>query len=168
MRQHYAENADKCRAAAREYQKTHREQRNAYVRRKYAENKEKESLRSRAKYLRNKDKIKARHRRNYENKKAEALQRYWRYKALKAGSTVNLASIKQFVKSVKASDTFVCYYCSEIHSTKTLHFDHIIPLSRGGPHSVENLCASCPSCNMSKNDNFIHEWVKMGQQMLSL
>lgn len=33
---------------------------------------------------------------------------------------------------------------------KTYEIDHIVPLSRGGPHSIANLQLLCPPCNRSK------------------
>jgi 5-methylcytosine-specific restriction endonuclease McrA len=36
------------------------------------------------------------------------------------------------------------------HYRSTPELDHIIPLARGGPHTVENLTPSCQFCNRSK------------------
>jgi 5-methylcytosine-specific restriction endonuclease McrA len=47
-----------------------------------------------------------------------------------------------------------CFYCGG----KSEHVDHVVPLSRGGRHSIGNLVASCASCNLSKSDRFITEW----------
>ena len=41
----------------------------------------------------------------------------------------------------------VCVYCG---SSDALEWDHIIPLSRGGPDSPDNLVRACASCNRSK------------------
>lgn len=48
-----------------------------------------------------------------------------------------------------------CAYCHEI---KPLTMDHVIPLSRGGRHSIGNLIPACHNCNCSKHARFITEW----------
>lgn len=48
-----------------------------------------------------------------------------------------------------------CYYCG---STERIQADHVIPISRGGRHSIGNLVPACASCNLSKKDKTIMEW----------
>ena len=48
-----------------------------------------------------------------------------------------------------------CYICG---STENQSIDHIIPLSKGGNHSVGNLMTLCRSCNCSKHGRFFTEW----------
>lgn len=47
-----------------------------------------------------------------------------------------------------------CAYCG----APSDHIDHIVPLSRGGRHSIGNLTGACKSCNLSKGAKFITEW----------
>jgi len=89
-------------------------------------------------------------------------------RALKKGAAINLAQIKEWIASVKSKPTARCYYCGCLVSTKVMHLDHIVPLAKGGAHSVENLCVSCAHCNCSKRDKHIDAWVRIGQQVLSL
>ncbi|WP_203620386.1 HNH endonuclease [Streptomyces sp. SID8499] len=37
--------------------------------------------------------------------------------------------------------------------------DHVIPLSRGGQHAEGNLVPACKSCNSSKGDKLLIEWL---------
>lgn len=48
-----------------------------------------------------------------------------------------------------------CFNCG---TTDNLSADHIIPISRGGNHSIGNLMTLCRSCNASKRDLLLVEW----------
>ena len=50
-------------------------------------------------------------------------------------------------RAVLARDGFRCQYCG---STRHLTIDHIIPRSRGGLTSWENVITSCAPCNVRK------------------
>jgi 5-methylcytosine-specific restriction endonuclease McrA len=48
-----------------------------------------------------------------------------------------------------------CFYCGGLDRIEA---DHIIPVSRGGRHSVGNLISACRWCNASKGNRFVSEW----------
>ena len=48
--------------------------------------------------------------------------------------------------------------CANCGSTEKITADHIIPLSRGGRHSIGNLQPLCSTCNGSKATSFMVEW----------
>ena len=48
-----------------------------------------------------------------------------------------------------------CAYCGE---AKPLAMDHIIPVARGGRHSIGNLIPACKNCNSQKRTRLIVEW----------
>ena len=52
-------------------------------------------------------------------------------------------------REVLRRDKHSCQYCG---STKHLTLDHVIPLSKGGKHSWDNVVTACESCNNSKSD----------------
>jgi 5-methylcytosine-specific restriction endonuclease McrA len=44
-------------------------------------------------------------------------------------------------------DSFTCQYCP---SSEELTFDHVIPRSRGGRTTWENIVTACARCNLTK------------------
>ena len=54
-------------------------------------------------------------------------------------------------------DNHTCQYCG---STKKLTIDHVIPRSRGGKDTWENMVIACSSCNTKKGDQLL-EHTKM-------
>lgn len=50
-------------------------------------------------------------------------------------------------RAVMARDGFRCQYCG---STRQLTLDHVVPTSRGGHTTWENLVTSCAPCNVRK------------------
>ncbi|MBI1275877.1 HNH endonuclease [bacterium] len=49
-------------------------------------------------------------------------------------------------------DKYECQYCGDIFPPRALTLDHVIPRSRGGISSWENLVAACHPCNTFKGD----------------
>ena len=47
-------------------------------------------------------------------------------------------------------DGYHCVYCDEDLSNSEIHLDHVIPESRGGPTSYDNLQVTCRKCNLAK------------------
>ena len=56
-------------------------------------------------------------------------------------------------RAVFARDNWTCQYCG---SRSNLTVDHVIPRSKGGPSSWENIVASCAPCNRRKGDQLPH------------
>lgn len=91
-----------------------------------------------------------------------------RRRALLRNSQVNNRNIQNWMSDVLSRPFATCYYCDQRISTDCIHFDHIVPLFRGGPHRIENLCVACPTCNLTKSFANLDDWEKPGQQVLSL
>ena len=51
-------------------------------------------------------------------------------------------------------DRFECQYCG---SREDLTFDHLIPRSKGGQTTWENVVAACSACNLKKADKTVSE-----------
>jgi 5-methylcytosine-specific restriction endonuclease McrA len=46
-----------------------------------------------------------------------------------------------------------CQYCGK----KAESIDHVVPRSKGGEHTWENVVAACSRCNSAKRDRLLHE-----------
>jgi len=100
---------------------------------------------------------------------------YWEYSKLIAGSAVGnrknygfimhtferlreqkihpSAILRENKKLVEESNR--CVYCG---TEGDLHWEHIIPKSKGGPDSIDNMVQACPKCNLTKSDRDLYEW----------
>jgi 5-methylcytosine-specific restriction endonuclease McrA len=54
--------------------------------------------------------------------------------------------------NVLTRDGFRCQYCGTRKPMSDLNFDHVVPRSRGGKTTFENVVASCIPCNSFKRD----------------
>jgi len=68
-------------------------------------------------------------------------ERYWKVPAVNR-------------REVLRRDHHRCQYCG---STRRLTLDHVVPRSRGGLHTWDNVVAACESCNGVKGDRLPHE-----------
>ncbi len=62
-----------------------------------------------------------------------------------AEGTITAKDIKQLM----VSQNETCHYCGT-NITDNYEVDHMIPLSRSGSNTVDNICLTCPSCNERK------------------
>jgi 5-methylcytosine-specific restriction endonuclease McrA len=56
-------------------------------------------------------------------------------------------------KGILTRDSHRCVYCG----APATSLDHVVPRSRGGQHSWENVVAACGRCNHQKADRPLHE-----------
>lgn len=76
----------------------------------------------------------------------------------------SVVSLKTFVKPARTPaftrfnvflrDKFMCQYCG---SPEDLTFDHVLPRSKGGLTTWDNVVAACSACNMRKADKLPSE-----------
>ena len=74
----------------------------------------------------------------------------------------SVISLKEFIATARRPaftrfnvflrDRFHCQYCGEPRPSHDLTFDHVVPRSKGGMTSWENVVAACSSCNLRKGD----------------
>lgn len=53
-----------------------------------------------------------------------------------------------------------CPCCGVNMKRNDKHLDHIIPLSKGGKHSVSNAMILCSDCNLKKSNKDLSDWLK--------
>lgn len=57
----------------------------------------------------------------------------------------------QFTRAnIYARDRYTCQYCVQKYNENELTFDHVIPVSRGGKRTWDNIVACCVDCNRRK------------------
>jgi 5-methylcytosine-specific restriction endonuclease McrA len=122
-----------------------RQKRRERVRRWYSKNSEKARMATALYYQKYPER-----RRINENKRRTA----------KIGNGIFFISPKDLNRILSSS----CYKCGKIDNVT---LDHIIPISRGGRHSVGNLQPLCKSCNSSKGSKTMTEW-KHSKRMLGV
>jgi 5-methylcytosine-specific restriction endonuclease McrA len=76
----------------------------------------------------------------------------------------SVVSLKNYVKpsrhpaftrfNVFLRDRFTCQYCGE---RDELTFDHVVPRSKGGHTTWDNVVAACSTCNLRKGDRLARE-----------
>ena len=60
----------------------------------------------------------------------------------------NTAAFKKLRLAVLNRDGWTCVYCGQYGDRA----DHVIPASKGGPDTMENLVTACAGCNRAKSD----------------
>ncbi len=55
-------------------------------------------------------------------------------------------------KNILLRDRYTCQYCARTSSAGELTLDHVVPRSRGGGSTWENLVACCIECNNKKGN----------------
>ena len=73
-------------------------------------------------------------------------------------------SLKQvaILKGVLRAGQRECYWCGKPISrrTQTVTIDHVVPQSRGGGRSLDNLVPCCGPCNQMKDSAELGEWLE--------
>jgi len=67
-------------------------------------------------------------------------------------------------KNILLRDRNACQYCGIVLTAGELTLDHVIPRSRGGLSTWENLVACCHECNRRKGNQLLHELTEMKLQ----
>lgn len=108
-------------------------------------------------YDRNKESVAAKGKLYRDTHRSEIRDRNIRRKLRIRGIGRGHRDCSEKIKQLK-KESF-CHWCHGLLSETGIHIDHILPLACGGKHVPDNLCASCPRCNLSKNSKLPDEWI---------
>lgn len=141
------DNIDKARAAVRKSHHKYRDKHNAYSK-SYGE-KHRERLNAYQREWRRKNL--ARYKQTVDKRRA-----------VKRKATIgNTALIVKWQEGWHRKKKVICYWCGKVFHPDKCQTDHVIPLCRGGAHSIENLVISCTKCNFVKNRKSPEVWNSM-------
>lgn len=143
---YYEQNTEKIRERNRKWHKANREKVRLKVDEYYQKNKEYMRTKHREWYLENIDAV-----------QINILKRRAR-KQNNGVYTVLRRDIKRLYSSF-------CVYCG---SFDNIEIDHVLPISRGGVHSIGNLASACLRCNRSKGNKTVMEWKVQQKRKLEL
>ena len=80
-------------------------------------------------------------------------------RANKAGVKIgDEKAVLHWLNSWRTEAPAACHYCMSISPGIKMTIDHVIPMSKGGPHDLTNLVVCCSSCNNLKQDKLPEEW----------
>ncbi len=142
VHEYRAENPDKPCEAAHKYYHSHKQE----VLRKASE-----AYHSRPE--------KQKHKREYTNyyrhtPKGHAVMQQARYKRYAAMNGNNSEDLTDLILEIRSSEV-TCHICGQKLHGKDCHIDHIIPLSKGGSHTSDNIAPACPKCNIEKGNKIL-------------
>jgi len=158
---HYYLYSERCQKRHHRWLARHRKEQREYYRRYYQEHAE-----SRRAYSRTRVDYRAawyrRHRRDQAIYHAQweilnrdrFYEKEARRRAHKAGSPI-IDLLDRL--ALYNRDNWTCYLCGIRCTRRNITLDHIIPLSRGGAHTVENQRVACRSCNSKKGAKLLDE-----------
>lgn len=96
---------------------------------------------------------------NREKAHVHVVESRHRRRARKKNNSIgNVAQIAAWEIAWRKRKSVTCYWCNLRVSGNKAHMDHINPLSKGGAHSIENLCISCQPCNSRKHATVLSDW----------
>jgi hypothetical protein len=77
-------------------------------------------------------------------------------RAIRSARLANAPRVERIVKrTVFTRDDGICHICHKPVLFDKMHMDHVIPISRGGTHTYDNVKTAHAFCNLSKGDKLV-------------
>lgn len=167
-----SKNKDILRRKSAEYYARNKERIQSYKKIYQLENKESIKLKKSHYYKRNKDYINEKNKEYYRKNKNKIYvsNNKWRkenpdkYKLITMNATQRRLSKKRSListftlKQWQHCLTHFNHSCAYCGGVENLEQEHVIPVSKGGHYTVDNIIPACRSCNASKNNKEFEEW----------
>lgn len=134
-----AENAEKCRASVRAYHKTHRQEMTRHRKEWAARNPGKQREYQKRWNERNPEAFR-------EGQRRDAAARRARHANAPVIERISRAALWE-------RDGGRCHICGKKCDPNNWHADHLVPLSKGGEHTMRNLAVSHPVCNLRRHNS---------------
>lgn len=173
QRDYYARNKDRIksnvrawneqnpgRSAARSaaWREANPEQAREGKKRSYQKNREHYRRSHQRYYLSNRERLLSSTREWYRRNPEAAKHIKRAYKARRNGwENADFRITERALHRIWANYNGACAYCPTVLG-EDFHWDHRVPLSRGGSHGEGNLVPACATCNLSKGAKTVTEW----------
>jgi len=141
-------NPEKARATWKRWQAENREKSRENSRKSYAKNADRERLKDAEWREANRDLARQRNRECYWKDPSKQRNRQHQRRAAATEYLILPKELKRLYSQP----------CSACGSMSEQSLDHIIPVSKGGRHSIGNLQTLCLTCNVKKANRTIMEW----------
>jgi hypothetical protein len=82
-----------------------------------------------------------------------------RFKKLRDGEITISGTIREWEREQELPNE--CVFC---RSTSDLTTDHLVPRSRGGDDSADNVVLACQPCNTSRGEKGVFEWLGLREK----
>jgi 5-methylcytosine-specific restriction endonuclease McrA len=133
------------------------------VNKKYAEDPITKKVAVRNRRLADPEKYKIREKERYERDKPKRLDLANKHTSIRRARQANVPLDKGITpRRVRLRDGDLCYYCqvemdftpakNRVFKDDHASLEHILPLSKGGGHTWDNVVLACRKCNLSKNN----------------
>jgi 5-methylcytosine-specific restriction endonuclease McrA len=147
LRGYYVKNSGKLKARANQWRLEHPEQKRANDAAWVERNRAYKNAQDRKRWNADPERSRLAHAKWYASNKHKAKEAWHRRRARKYAAGYERVDLKALL----LEHGMICHICSrEIASTSDLHFDHVIPLAKGGPHAASNIRPAHAKCNLSK------------------